>query len=262
MTRHFAGIDIGSRTVKLVVLEDNQVTHTDVRENSFDPISLARVMIAGQPCESIVATGYGRHLFSRHFQCDVISEIKAFSLGATQLLPSCRTILDIGGQDTKAIALDQLGKIKKFEMNDKCAAGTGKFLEIMAMALGFTLEEFAEAALTSPAKEKINSMCTVFAESEVVSMISRGVDRNAVARGLHASVAARAAAMLQRVSIAHDVVFCGGAALNPCIHKLLESELGLTLLVPQQPQIVGALGAAFYAYYSHEGRLLNSMAVV
>ncbi|MDZ7264639.1 MAG: 3-hydroxyacyl-ACP dehydratase, partial [candidate division KSB1 bacterium] len=141
-----AGIDIGSRTVKLVVLEDGKITHIRKGENSFDPLKVCAEFLQGVDYDVITATGYGRHLFSQHYPCEVISEIKAFASGARHLFPNCRTILDIGGQDTKAISLAVDGKLLKFEMNDKCAAGTGRFLEIMAMALGYSLTDFGQAA--------------------------------------------------------------------------------------------------------------------
>lgn len=238
------GIDIGSRTVKLVVVEDGQIIAVRKRENSFDPLSLCREMVAGLKYDKIIATGYGRHLFASHFKCDVMTEIKAFSIGAKALFPSCRTILDIGGQDIKAISLDEAGRTRKFEMNDKCSAGTGRFLEIMALALGSTLGEFASIALIARKYEKINSMCTVFAESEVISLIAVGAERAEVALGIHQSVLARAKSMLYRVLIEEDVVFVGGVAQNRCLVRLLGNALKLPILVPDDPQIVGALGAA------------------
>ena len=131
-------------------------------------------LIDGVKYDTIVATGYGRHLLKGHLDCPVISEIRAFALGAKAISPACRVILDIGGQDTKAICLNETGEMSKFEMNDKCAAGTGRFLEIMANALGYSLEEFSNAALSAERAEKINSMCTVFAESEVISLTAQG----------------------------------------------------------------------------------------
>lgn len=185
-------------------------------------------------------------MFARYTECDVISEIKAFALGARALLPSCRTILDIGGQDTKSISLDETGAMRKFEMNDKCAAGTGRFLEVMATALGFSLEDFAVAALATTRAEKINSMCTVFAESEVVSLVAQGAQRNDVALGIHLSIVGRAASLLRRVAIHEDIMFAGGVALNDCVRRLIESEIGKPVTVPPDPQIVGALGAALH----------------
>jgi (R)-2-hydroxyacyl-CoA dehydratese activating ATPase len=241
-----AGIDIGSRTIKLVVCEDDKMVISKKRENSFHTLSVCDELLCDIKYESITATGYGRHLFKRNHDAQVISEIKAFAIGARKVFPSCRTILDIGGQDIKAISLDQAGCLRKFEMNDKCSAGTGKFLEIMAMALGFELTEFGKAAMCAPKAEKINSMCTVFAESEVVSMVARGASRDEVALGLLQSIVIRARSMLSRVQIENDFVFVGGVAFNPCVKKLLEESLLKVVRIPDDPQIIGAYGCALY----------------
>ena len=120
-----AGVDIGSRTIKLAIINDGQLIRILTRENSFDAMAVCREMLQNIKYDAITATGYGRHLFASHFKCNVISEIKAFSLGAKAIVPSCKTILDIGGQDIKAISLDDHGEVRKFEMNDKCSAGIG-----------------------------------------------------------------------------------------------------------------------------------------
>jgi len=239
-----AGIDIGSRTIKLVLIEGTKVLEIRKAENSFDTLKICRDLLRGLNYSQITATGYGRRLFEEHFPCNVISEIKAFALGAKSVLPTCRTILDIGGQDTKVISLDEKGKLRKFEMNDKCAAGTGRFLEIMAMSLRFTLEEFGSKAMEADEFVSINSMCTVFAESEVVSMLARGADRAQVAKGIHQSIVTRSIALLKRLEIENDILFAGGVAFNKCIVHLLEKQLQKKIYIHQDPQIIGALGAA------------------
>jgi predicted CoA-substrate-specific enzyme activase len=239
-----AGIDIGSRTIKLVIAEEGEIVLARKGESGFDPLQGCQDLLAGATYDVIAATGYGRHLFRERFGCEVMTEIRAFARGARHLFPSCRTILDIGGQDTKALSLDGQGKLRKFEMNDKCAAGTGRFLEIMAMVLGYSLSDFGRAALRAARAEKISSMCTVFSESEVVSLLARGAVREEVALGIHQGIVARAAAMIHRVSAADDLVFVGGVALNPCIGRLLGKSLGRPVLTPPDPQIVGALGCA------------------
>lgn len=239
-----AGIDIGSRTIKLVTIDEGGIVTGEVRPNSYNTIKICREMLDGITYDCITSTGYGRHLFSRHFECEVISEIKAFALGAHDVLPDCRTILDIGGQDTKAISLDENGKISKFEMNDKCAAGTGKFLEIMANALEFTMDEFISAASIADKAEKINSMCTVFAESEVISLIGRGALREEVSLGIHEAIVRRSISLLKRVSIRDNLVFVGGVANNACVCRLIENETGTKIHVPDNPQTIGALGCA------------------
>jgi len=241
-----AGIDIGSRTIKLVIFKDEKIQTTRKAENSFDTLKVCKELLNGLSYDTITSTGYGRHFFSEHFKCDVISEIKAFAIGSKYVLPSCRTILDIGGQDTKAISLDENGRVKKFEMNDKCAAGTGRFLEIMAMALRYTLDEFGENALAADESVSINSMCTVFAESEVVSMLARGADRAKVARGIHQSIVNRSVSLLRRVNIENQILFAGGVAFNKCMIRILEQQLQSDVFIPPDPQIIGALGAAVF----------------
>jgi predicted CoA-substrate-specific enzyme activase len=242
-----AGIDIGSRTVKLVVVEDGRVVHARKENNSFDPVSVGSALLDGVPYDSLTATGYGRHIFRQHFECAVVSEIKAFAAGARFLVPDYRAILDIGGQDTKVSCLGPDGRVLKFEMNDKCAAGTGRFLEIMAGAMNYRIEDFGEAALRSSSPARISSMCTVFAESEVISLLHTGVSRDDVALGIHEAIARRVISMLGRLPKFDSLVFAGGVARNPCLKRLLETLLGITVSVPADPQVVGALGAALTA---------------
>ena len=245
---HFAGIDIGSRTIELVVVNRaGDILHSVQTDTGFDPLQEAGNLINGVHYDRIMATGYGRTLFEVSFDAPTVTEIKAHATGARALFPDARTVLDIGGQDSKAIALLENGKVKKFEMNDRCAAGTGKFLEIMARTLGFTIEDFGREALLAEKDLNISSMCTVFAESEVTSLIAKGNNRREIARGLHTSVIRRAAGMINRVSSQGDIVFTGGVARNPCMQALLTEKLGRNVLVPQNPQLVGALGAALLA---------------
>lgn len=241
---HFAGIDIGSRSIELVVLKGSEVVDFLQADSGFDPILHAGELLEQVKYDRITATGYGRHLFELSFDTPTVTEIKAYAVGARALFPDTRTILDIGGQDSKAIALNDEGRVVKFEMNDRCAAGTGKFLEIMAQTLGYSLDQFGTEALQSTGDIRINSMCTVFAESEVTSLLAKGESRQDIALGLHRSVVRRAAGMLKRVSVKKPILFAGGVALNPCMRNLLESMLDTSILIPESPQMVGALGAA------------------
>jgi predicted CoA-substrate-specific enzyme activase len=241
-----AGLDVGSRTVKVAVVDGGDITHTRVAPNSHDPMSVCRTLLDGVDAQRVVATGYGRHLYSRHAECEVITEIRAVAIGAARIHPTCRTILDIGGQDTKAIALDPNGRMTKFEMNDKCAAGTGRFLEVMATALGFTMDEFVAAAASASSSRKLNSMCTVFAESEVISEVARGTSREELALGIHRSIADRASAMLRRIPLADDVLFCGGGAKNDALHRLVETSVGRPVHRGDDPQVVAAIGCALH----------------
>jgi predicted CoA-substrate-specific enzyme activase len=239
-----AGLDIGSRTIALVEMDNGSVARSQVVETTFDPLAQCHRLIEEKSFDTLVATGYGRHLAQANFADKVITEIKAFALGCSSVFPECRTILDIGGQDTKAISVGPGGKVLDFQMNDRCAAGTGKFLEVMAAAMGLSLEEMGDIAMQTKSEVKISSMCTVFAESEVTGLIARGTPRPEIARGLHEAICDRASALLKRVGVEKEVVFAGGVARNPCLKALLEERLGYPLSVPENPQIVGALGAA------------------
>ncbi len=244
----FAGIDIGSRTIELVVVDDSgEIEISRQADTGFDPITEARTLIDGVSFDRIMATGYGRNLFEIAFDAPTVTEIKAHARGARAFFHDTRTVLDIGGQDSKAISLMENGKVKKFEMNDRCAAGTGKFLEIMAKTLGYDIEEFGREALLAESDLSISSMCTVFAESEVTSLIAKGNSRREIARGLHASVIRRAAGMINRVSSEGDIVFTGGVAQNPCMVSFLAEKMGRKVLIPENPQFIGALGAALLA---------------
>ncbi len=231
----------------MVLLERAKVVESRQTDTGYDPISQAKGLLKGLTFDRIMATGYGRNLFEIAFEAPTVTEIKAYAVGVKKIFPNARTILDIGGQDSKAISLTEDGKISKFEMNDRCAAGTGKFLEIMAGSLGYSLQDFGVEALKASKPIQINSMCTVFAESEITSLVAKGEDRRDIALGIHRSVVKRAVSMLKRVSVKEQVVFAGGVALNPCMVRLLEQSLELSVYVPPQPQMMGALGAALLA---------------
>ena len=239
-----AGIDIGSRTVKLAVAENGSVIHSGKILNSHNPVDTCMELLRGVEYDVLTATGYGRHLISNYLTCNVISEIKAFAAGARYFHAGCSSILDIGGQDTKAITLDRSGNVNRFEMNDKCSAGTGRFLEIMAAALGYSMEDFAQAAISSERYEEVNSTCTVFAESEVISLVTRGVPRNEIAMGIHRSMVSRSVSLLKRAGAGNEILFAGGVAFNPCMKMLIEKEAGCTVIIPEDPQITGAAGCA------------------
>lgn len=240
-----AGIDIGSRSIKFMVLENKEPVVSRVADTGFDPLTSAKQIISGVPYDKILATGYGRNLFEISFDAATVTEIKAHARGAREIFPQAVGVLDIGGQDSKAIAINEAGKVTKFEMNDRCAAGTGKFLEIMAKSLGYPLDTFGPEALLAKKNITISSMCTVFAESEVTSLVAKGENRREIARGLHLSVVRRAAGMLQRVTVKDGpIVFSGGVALNRCMTELMAESLGKEILLPKVPQMMGAYGAA------------------
>jgi predicted CoA-substrate-specific enzyme activase len=245
-----AGLDIGSRTIALVAWDGERIVHSKVVDTGTDPLGNARALLAGHSYQCLVATGYGRHLAAERELADqVISEIKAYGLGAHHLYPDVGTVLDIGGQDSKAIRVGPDGRVLRFEMNDRCAAGTGRFLENMARTLGMDVDAFGPHALQANGQPvRISSMCTVFAESEVVSLIARGEDSHRVALGLHQAIVDRVGGMVRRVGVTERFVFAGGVAHNPCLHRLFAAALTVPITVPDDPQTVGALGAALHAW--------------
>ncbi len=245
----FGGLDIGSRSIELVVRDTQQVISRHKTATTFDPLAQIHSLTKEFRFDRLVATGYGRGLVAGADICatvETITEIKAYGLGAQELFPEAATVLDIGGQDTKAIALSN-GKISKFEMNDRCAAGTGKFLEHLATVFQIPLEEFGSYALGGTTRLEINAMCTVFAETEAISIMARGTNPCDIALGLHASIVKRTVGMLSRVGLRQPLLFAGGVANNPCVVQLLTEALGTRPLIPEQPEMVGAHGAALHA---------------
>lgn len=244
--RH-AGIDIGSRSIELVVLEDGKLVERRQTDSGYAPVARVKELIDDLKFDKIMATGYGRGSVEIAFDFPTVTEIKAYGTGASALHPGVRGILDIGGQDTKVISLNEKGKVVKFEMNDKCAAGTGKFLEMMATTLGYQPETLGDEAQNGKEGIEINSMCAVFAESEVTSLLSKGCKRADIALAIHQSVCRRAMGMIKRQNMNSPFMFAGGVANNSCMIALLRRELGDALIVPDSPQFVGAHGAATLA---------------
>jgi (R)-2-hydroxyacyl-CoA dehydratese activating ATPase len=242
----YAGLDVGSRTTKLVTY-DGEVGEKAVVSTGVNPLERCKELLAGRKFDRLVVTGYGRHLVADALGGEAVTEIKAFAIGARYLVPDCHTVIDIGGQDSKIILLAENGDVQKFEMNDRCAAGTGKFLEIMAATLEVNIDDFGNLAMDSARVIHINSLCTVFAESEVVSLIAKGEEPAAIAFALHNAITSRLATMIRRAGLREKVVFAGGGAHNQCLRRLLEQELETKLIIPESPQTVGALGAALIA---------------
>jgi predicted CoA-substrate-specific enzyme activase len=243
-----AGIDIGSRTIKFVLLKNGNIEQSVVTDSGVNPLEQSLKLLDGLSGAQFVGTGYGRHLVKEHLGIRTISEIKAHAVGARFLYGNCRTIIDIGGQDSKVISVDEEGNLGNFIMNDRCAAGTGRFLEIMARTLGFELDNFGDRALSADHSVKINSICTVFAESETISLIARRESPISIAMGIHESISNRVFSMARRINVQDDLIFTGGVAMNPCIRQLLGKAFNREILTPKNPQIVGALGAALCAY--------------
>ena len=193
----------------------------------------------------IISTGYGRN--SVDFADKSMTEIICHGAGAHFINPEVRSIIDIGGQDSKALVVDKDGKVKDFVMNDKCAAGTGRFLEVMARALEVNLDDFGALSLRSESPSKISSICTVFAESEVISLISKGEVRENIIAGIHDSVASRVFAMAQRIGLSQPIMMTGGVAKNIGVVKALEKKIGSPVEVNDYAQVNGAIGAAVLA---------------
>lgn len=253
----FAGIDIGSTTTKVVLMKDNEIavhqvvpTGPNCKRTVEETLQycLKQLNAHREDIRYIVSTGYGRKLVD--FAQDTVSEISANAKGAQWLNTSgdrIRTIVDIGGQDSKVISLNDEGKIINFAMNDKCAAGTGRFLEVMARVLELNLEDLSKLSLKAERTLTINSTCTVFAESEVISLLARGNPVADIIAGIHESIARRVVNLAKRVGIKETVFFDGGPALNVGLIKAMEDVLGMKMEVPSQPQIVTAVGAALIA---------------
>jgi predicted CoA-substrate-specific enzyme activase len=241
------GIDLGSRMTKIVRLAGGRIEQASVFDTGHNPLERLRDALDGLEEAPTTATGYGRYLANSHLNCPTVTEILACARAARHLDPTCDRAIDIGGQDSKAIELSPDGGFRRFEMNDRCAAGTGRFLEVMASALGYELEEFGREALRADRPVAVSSMCTVFAESEVVSLVARGESRERIALGLHAAIGRRVAAMAFRVGPAERTLLVGGVARNPCMRAVLEEELDGAIVVPDRPELAVALGAALLA---------------
>lgn len=252
---YFAGIDIGSLSTETVILDnagrmisyDISATGADSRvsgEQSFAR-ALERSRVSAEGIRFVVATGYGRT--SLPIATKSVTEITCHARGARHLFPKTKTVLDIGGQDSKVIKLAADGKVVDFAMNDKCAAGTGRFLEVMARALEVELDEMGALSLRATQLIPISSMCTVFAESEVISLVAQSVPREDILNSIHHSICTRIAAMMDRVGLEPELTMTGGVAKNLGVVEHIRSRTGIEPNVPQEPQIVGALGAALIA---------------
>jgi len=250
-----AGIDAGSRAIKVVLLdaESLEVIASGVRDQGIEQEALARQLFEALLEENdhrrnevsrIVATGYGRNLLS--FADTTITEITCHARGVRHLVPDATTIIEIGGQDSKLIRLNPKGVVRDFAMNDRCAAGTGRFLEIIAARLGLDLQALGEMANRSRSPAAISSMCVVFAETEIIGLLATGNPPEDIVAGVQRAIAARVAAMAGR-SLESPIIFTGGVAMIPGMTGALESALGHPVAVAPQPLMTGALGAAILA---------------
>jgi predicted CoA-substrate-specific enzyme activase len=252
-----AGIDVGAATAKAVILGDGGILGYALRPTGHnvklatnkvikEALEKAGVSTSIENLNCVISTGCARG--SIGFAHKTITEIICHAKGAQFMIPSTRFIIDMGGQDSKAIQVDPEGNVTNFIMNDKCAAGTGRFLEVMAQVLEVeSIAEMGPLALQSKEPCAISSTCTVFAETEVVVLRAEGKDRKDLIAGVHKAVASRVAAMVSSLTISPDAVFTGGVAKNIGVRKFLEKEIGMELHVPVEPQIIGAFGAALFA---------------
>lgn len=248
-----AGIDVGSTATKAVIFDGTIISMAiaptgwnpkEVGRNVFNE-ALVKVGLQERDIDMIIGTGYGR--VSLSFIDKKMTEITCHAKGAKFLFPKTRTVIDIGGQDSKVIAVAEDGSVADFIMNDKCAAGTGRFLQVMTGVLDITLDELGQmASLSKPVS--INSMCTVFAESEIIGLLAQEVTKEAIASGIVQTIANKMMSLTSRVPCLDEITFSGGVANNPEICAILSSALGAKFNAPKQPQIVGALGAAIVGF--------------
>lgn len=254
-TMYVMGIDSGSTSTNAVIMSDRKeiVAYSVVRTGAKSGESAQRVLqevldragLKREDIERIVSTGYGR--VSIDFADENVTEISCHGKGAHYFNPRIRTILDIGGQDSKGIRLNEEGEVVDFVMNDKCAAGTGRFLEMIARSLEIDVDELGPIALKSTEDIEITSMCSVFAESEVISLIANNKEKADIANGICRAIAGKAYSLMKRVGMEEDYMMTGGVAKNPGVVRALEEKIGAKLYICEEPEIVGAAGAAVYA---------------
>lgn len=251
---YFSGIDIGSNTTKAVIISNGKIigryitktggsvreTVATVYQKALEHAGITESDIAGS-----ISTGYGRKLASMAQK--QVTEISCFARGAYELHRKTRTLIDIGGQDSKAIRISSEGRVVDFEMNDKCSAGTGKFLEVMSKTLETELSAMGDIVVKAETFVPISSTCTVFAESEVISRISEGAPRDHILAGLHKSMTSKVVGLVKRIGVEQDVLMAGGVAYNIGIVHYLSELLETKIKVAKDPQMVGALGAALLA---------------
>ncbi len=255
-----AGCDVGSLTAKAVIMDGDGIVASAVALAKRSPEESARAVMdvalkdAGAAMTDLawcVGTGYGRKHIT--FVNSVESEIACHARGAVWQSPSVRTVIDIGGQDCKAIKVEPSGAVSRFIYNDKCASGTGRFLEIIAEALEIKLEDLGTISMQSKKKITLSNQCVVFAETEIISLVNEGAEIPDIIRALHHAVANRAAALAKSITIEKDIVMTGGVARNAGMFDALKSALGADLMRVDNPQINGAIGAALMAMDAARG---------
>ncbi len=251
---YFAGVDIGSTMTKVVLMDESNNLLSTIKgptgpehrqlANEVMRQALEQASLQINDISYIVATGYGR--LNVPFADRQITELSCHARGVSSLFPNVRTAIDIGGQDAKCMKIAN-GRLTSFVMNDKCAAGTGRFLEVTAAALGIKLEDMGDISLQATKKIQISNLCTIFAQQEVVALLSRGEKLENILAGLHDALASRIAALARRLGIEPDLVLTGGVAKNTGMVRAMKESLGCEILVPEEPLLTGALGAAILA---------------
>ena len=254
MKKYSVGIDLGSRMSKIIILDSKSIIYTNVMDTGVNPkntakqlfeTALSEMKISENEITNIFSTGYGRNIVP--FADKRITEISCHAKGVNFLFPDARTVIDIGGQDSKAILLDSKGKVYDFMMNDRCAAGTGRFLEVVANILELTVNEMSRVSTFEFNELEINSTCVVFAESEIVGLISQGKKPAEIIDAVHRSVAKRILNLISQLHWKEPVVFTGGVAKNMGMQEAISSALKTEIIIPENPLITGALGAAIFA---------------
>ena len=249
------GVDIGSTSSKCVIMSDGKTIESSAiiakgaGTDGIDIVvkeALKKMNLKFEDFAAIVSTGYGRNSYERADK--TMSELSCHAKGGHYIFGEIRTIIDIGGQDSKVLKLDASGQLQNFVMNDKCAAGTGRFLEVMSNVLHVSLEDFGKYDEQALDKLPISSTCTVFAESEVISQLAQGKDVKSIIKGIHQSIASRVAGQAKRDGVVPKVAMTGGVSRNAGIVRALEKELDTKIEVSSQSQLAGAIGAAIYAY--------------
>ncbi len=248
------GIDVGSVAAKAVAYDGSKIVTTALAPTGWSPKEIgeklldevmAKASISKEDIKSIVGTGYGR--ISLPFIDKQVTEITCHGIGAYHLDPKIRTVIDIGGQDSKVIKLNQEGQVVDFLMNDKCAAGTGRFLQVMANALAVDISDLSRLA-TGAEPANISSMCTVFAESEVVSLVAEGASKETIAAGLLQSVCNKTYSLVSKVGVEDKVFFSGGVSKNEKLKEMLSEKLGIPVISSEESQYLGAIGAAIIGF--------------
>ena len=251
---YYLGIDVGSTASKCVIVDtDGSIVGRGLAGSGAGTVgpktaveaALADASIAMEDIAASCATGYGRNLME--WADDQMSELSCHAKGAARLFPGVRTVIDIGGQDAKVLSIGTTGDLENFVMNDKCAAGTGRFLDVMASIFGCKVSDLSGYDAQSSEVAPISSTCTVFAESEVISKLSEGQPIPNIVAGIHTSVVERTAGLARRLGVREPVVMTGGVALNECLRDRLAEKLGTPIQTDENSQFIGAYGAALYA---------------